>query len=86
MQNILRDNIPKVPKYPRGGKLENDPDVKQAHSPIVNFIQILLRKLSICHNNVTKGDYKMNEYEATHIFAHSVKKMVQIYVFLCVLF
>ena len=32
MQNMLRDNIPKVPKNPRGGKLENDPDVKQPHS------------------------------------------------------
>ena len=29
---MLRDNIPKVPKNPRGGKLENDPDVKQPHS------------------------------------------------------
>ena len=28
---MLRDNIPKVPKNPRGGKLENDPDVKQPH-------------------------------------------------------
>ena len=41
----------------------------------MNFIQILLRKLSICHNNDTKGDYKLNEYEATHIFAHFVKKI-----------
>ena len=31
MQNILRDNLQKVPKNPRGGKLENDPDVKQPH-------------------------------------------------------
>ena len=29
---MLRDNIPKVPKNPRGGKLENVPDVKQPHS------------------------------------------------------
>ena len=35
----------------------------------------MLRKLSICLNNVKRGDYKMNEYEATHIFAHFVKKI-----------
>ena len=29
---MLRDNIPKVPKNPRSGKLKNNPDVKQPHS------------------------------------------------------
>ena len=29
---MLRENIPKGYKNPRGGKLEIDPDVKQPHS------------------------------------------------------
>ena len=83
MQNILRDNIPKVPKNPRGGKLENDPDVKQPHSEFYTDI-ILLRKLSICDNNVQRGDYKMNEYEALHIFTHFVKKFgTDLCIFVC---